>query len=95
MQNYVKQYGSALNGDVNSNGFVNANIAQTKADWRRFTTRHNGGGNILFADGHVQWFSWTEVQIQPSQMPGGTYNPYVSDANQHGKIIWSALGPVN
>jgi prepilin-type processing-associated H-X9-DG protein len=95
VQNYNNSYKAALNNDVTSAGFVNSNVAQTKADWRRFTTRHNGGGNILFADGHVQWFSWTEVQIQPSEMVGGTYNPAVSNANQPGKIRWSILDPTN
>jgi prepilin-type processing-associated H-X9-DG protein/prepilin-type N-terminal cleavage/methylation domain-containing protein len=95
VQDYNNLYRSALNNDVTAAGFVNSNVAQTKADWRRFTTRHNGGGNILFADGHVQWFSWTSVQIQPSEMPGGTYNPAVSNANQPGKIRWSILDPTN
>jgi prepilin-type processing-associated H-X9-DG protein len=79
---------------VTSAGYA-SNIGQSKADWRRFTTRHNKGGNILFADGHVAHFPWTEVQIQASQMPGGKYNPSSSDANQPSKLIWSILGPVN
>jgi prepilin-type N-terminal cleavage/methylation domain-containing protein/prepilin-type processing-associated H-X9-DG protein len=69
------------------------NIAQTKADWTRFTTRHNSGGNLLFADGHVAWFAWTDAQYPASQItPSWTGN---SNANQPGKLIWSAIGPVN
>jgi prepilin-type processing-associated H-X9-DG protein/prepilin-type N-terminal cleavage/methylation domain-containing protein len=64
-----------------------SNVAQSKADWNRFTTRHRGGGNILFADGHVAWFAWTDVQIPLNSVTG--------DANQPTKVIWSPLGPVN
>ncbi len=70
---------------INPAGYNN-NIGQTKACWSRFTTRHRSGGHILFADSHVQWFSWAEVQIPLS-------NP--TDANQPGKIIWGAWGPTN
>ncbi len=31
-------------------------MAQTKVTANRFTARHKGGGNIVFADGHVEWF---------------------------------------
>ena len=70
------------------------NIGQTKADWRRFTTRHRHGGNLLFADGHVAWFGWLEVQFPVSSLGSG-YNGNISDANQPGFVIWSAIGPVN
>jgi len=65
----------------------NNNVAQPKANWRRFAARHRGGGMILFADGHVAWFSWPQVQWNL---------PYTStsDANHPGSVIWSALGPV-
>jgi prepilin-type N-terminal cleavage/methylation domain-containing protein/prepilin-type processing-associated H-X9-DG protein len=94
VQVYNNQYAAALNFDVTSQGFVNSNVAQAKADWRRFTTRHHGGGNILFADGHVSWYAWTDAQIPASHMPSG-YNASTTDANQPGKMIWSVLGPVN
>jgi prepilin-type processing-associated H-X9-DG protein/prepilin-type N-terminal cleavage/methylation domain-containing protein len=77
-------------GNMNSKGSL-VNIAQPKADWTRFTARHNGGGNLLFADGHVQWYSWPQVQYPASQLPY-TSN---SNANQPGKMLWSAYGPVN
>jgi prepilin-type processing-associated H-X9-DG protein len=44
-------------------GWYDSNIAQLKANWKRFAARHNGGGNLLFADGHVQYYKWTDVQL--------------------------------
>jgi prepilin-type processing-associated H-X9-DG protein len=100
VQTYVAKYAGAYipSGtgvlEISSKGFI-SNVAQSKADWRRFTTRHNKGGNLLFADGHVSHLSWLEAQIQPSQMIGGGYSKGSSDANQHGKILWSVAGPIN
>ncbi len=97
VQQYNTAYPQVYNGNkavVTSQGYV-SNIGQAKADWRRFTTRHRGGGYLLFADGHVAWFSWSEAQIQPNQMVSGKYNANTSSANQPGKIIWSVEGPVN
>jgi prepilin-type processing-associated H-X9-DG protein len=54
-------------------------------------TRHSGGGNLLFADGHVTYYKWRDTQIQPSQLP---YQTNVSDANQYNRIIWSIVGPI-
>jgi prepilin-type processing-associated H-X9-DG protein/prepilin-type N-terminal cleavage/methylation domain-containing protein len=71
-------------------GFI-SNIAQPKTNWKRFTTRHNGGGNLLFADGHVAYFKWRDTQIQQSQLP---FQTNVSDANQYNRIIWSIAGPI-
>jgi prepilin-type N-terminal cleavage/methylation domain-containing protein/prepilin-type processing-associated H-X9-DG protein len=99
VQNYFKQYpgaytSSSTGPEISAQGYTN-NIAQSKADWRRFTTRHRKGGDLLFADGHVAWFSWLDVQIQPSQMVGGAYASNTANANQPGKLIWSIAGPVN
>jgi prepilin-type N-terminal cleavage/methylation domain-containing protein/prepilin-type processing-associated H-X9-DG protein len=91
----VQQYNAAnptvYAGKIISAGY-NSKLAQSKADWTRFTTRHRGGGDLLFADGHVAWFKWPQVQYQPSQLP---YNAAKSDANQPGVLRWSCLGPVN
>jgi prepilin-type N-terminal cleavage/methylation domain-containing protein/prepilin-type processing-associated H-X9-DG protein len=76
-------------GQITSQGFNN-NIAQPKSNWKRFTTRHHGGGNLLFADGHVSYFKWRDTQIQPAQLP---YTA-TSDANQPSRIIWSIAGPI-
>ena len=58
-----------------------------KANWKRFAARHNGGGNLLFADGHVSYMKWVDAQIQ---------NPLASplDANRPG-LIWNPFGPTN
>lgn len=84
---------ASYSGVISSQGYSN-NIGQAKADWRRFTTRHHHGGNLLFADGHVAWFGWLDVQF-PSSSLGSGYNPNRSDANQPGFVVWSAIGPVN
>jgi prepilin-type N-terminal cleavage/methylation domain-containing protein/prepilin-type processing-associated H-X9-DG protein len=91
----VQRYSSANpamyagQGLIGPKGFI-SNIAQPKSNWKRFTTRHNGGGNLLFADGHVAYFKWKDTQIQPSQLP---YTD-TSDANQPNRIIWSIVGPI-
>jgi prepilin-type N-terminal cleavage/methylation domain-containing protein/prepilin-type processing-associated H-X9-DG protein len=84
---------NAYNGNLSSQGYL-SNIGQTKADWRRFTTRHNHGGNLLFADGHVAQFGWLDVQF-PLSSVGSGYNSNTADANQPGFVLWSAIGPVN
>jgi prepilin-type processing-associated H-X9-DG protein len=84
---------AAYNGVISSQGYL-SNIGQAKADWRRFTTRHRHGGNLLFADGHVSWFGWLEVQFPTSSLGSG-YSANRSDANQPGFVVWSAVGPVN
>ena len=71
------------------------NVAQSKSTYTRFTTRHRGGGHLLFADGHVAWFAWQDTQIPLSHMINGFFNANTSDANQFGKIIWCPLGPTN
>ena len=75
---------------INARG-SNVNIGQSKADWTRFTARHRGGGFLLFADGHVAWFAWPEVQYPENQLPLNQN----SDVNHYGKLRWSAIGPVN
>jgi prepilin-type processing-associated H-X9-DG protein/prepilin-type N-terminal cleavage/methylation domain-containing protein len=89
VQKYANANSTMYSGLIGPTGFV-SNIGQPKSNWKRFTTRHNGGGNLLFADGHVQYFKWRDTQIQPSELPySGT-----SDANQPSRIIWSIVGPI-
>jgi prepilin-type processing-associated H-X9-DG protein/prepilin-type N-terminal cleavage/methylation domain-containing protein len=90
VQKFISQNPGVYSGIADSTGFI-SNIAQPKSNWKRFTTRHNGGGNILFADGHVGYFKWRETQIQPDQLP---YSP-TSNANQASRIIWSIVGPIH
>lgn len=79
-------------GKINATGCLE-NIGQPKADWTRFAARHNHGGHLLFADGHVSFFQWPSVQYPEAQItPQWTPS---SDANQYGLMRWSAIGPVN
>ena len=65
-------------------GYTN-NIAQLKACWSRFTTRHRGGGFLLFADGHVAWYGWQSLQPTLNAV-----NSNQADANHPGYgVIWN------
>jgi prepilin-type processing-associated H-X9-DG protein len=70
-------------------GLSKTDLSQLLVDLKRFTTRHNNGGNILFCDGHVQWYSWRDVQ---GPNPDNT-TPDSWDINQYGKIVWCPFGP--
>jgi prepilin-type processing-associated H-X9-DG protein/prepilin-type N-terminal cleavage/methylation domain-containing protein len=88
---YVAEMCDYNSVEIDNNGFV-GNVAQTKTDLTRFAVCHNGGGNVLFADGHVAWFKWSDVQVDPSQMQP-RWIVGVSDHNQNkAGIIWCALG---
>src|SRR5262245_3455943 len=70
--------------NIKPDGYSN-NIGQPKANWKRFTTRHRGGGFLLFADGHVGWFGWKQLQA-----PLNPANPGNVDGNQPGfGVIWN------
>ncbi len=78
----------AAGANVTAAGYGN-NIGQPKACWSRFTTRHHGGGYILFADGHVDRKAWADVQPPPNLI-----NANNVDANQPGKIVWNPVAGV-
>ncbi|MGA2499349.1 MAG: DUF1559 domain-containing protein [Tepidisphaeraceae bacterium] len=59
-------------------------IARGKTTYTRFTARHNNGGYLLFADGHVGWFSWAE--LQPQNATGLSMNN--AAGNLPNKVIW-------
>jgi prepilin-type N-terminal cleavage/methylation domain-containing protein/prepilin-type processing-associated H-X9-DG protein len=86
-----QQYGAA----GMSNGQYTGNCGQLKANWKRFTTKHRQGGYLLFADGHVAWYSWLDVnhpQLNPTRTSTGAY---VINANQPTLgLIWNPLGGV-
>jgi prepilin-type N-terminal cleavage/methylation domain-containing protein/prepilin-type processing-associated H-X9-DG protein len=90
VQRYAAANPAAYAGLVSTAGFI-SNVAQPKSNWKRFTTRHHGGGNLLFADCHVSLYPWQDTQIQPSQMP---WTANVSNANQPSRIVWSIAGPI-
>ncbi|HLL88823.1 MAG TPA: H-X9-DG-CTERM domain-containing protein, partial [Tepidisphaeraceae bacterium] len=68
-----------------ANRITSRTLNRAKGDWQRFAARHqrNTGGNLLFADGHVQFFSHREVL---------TRGP-VGDMNRPGVLVWSIDGP--
>ena len=92
VQAFNKQFPSIYGTKINGSG-LNNNVSQPKSNWKRYTTRHRHGGNLLFADGHVQWFSWVDAQIPASL--AATYQSNVTDANQPSKMIWSIAGPID
>jgi prepilin-type processing-associated H-X9-DG protein len=59
-----------------------ATLGRIKGSWKRFTARHRGGGNMLFADGHVQWESYQDVNTTGAP----------NDWNQPSKMIWDPNG---
>ena len=90
VQKFIKENPSVYAGLADATGFT-SNIGQPKSNWKRFTTRHNGGGNLLFADGHVAFFKWRETQLPPDQLADLSN----SDCNQPGKMIWSIAGKIH
>lgn len=63
-------------------------LARAKADWQRFAGRHRGGGNLLFADAHVNWFSNAELAHAPGLKAK-------NDWNQPAKVIWNPFRAAN
>jgi prepilin-type processing-associated H-X9-DG protein len=72
-------------------------IGQPKGDWKRFTTRHRNGGMLLYADGHVVWHLWTDIQFLANDPTRSITNAdgSVGNGNKPGVAIWNPLGPVN
>lgn len=64
------------------------NLNRIKGDWQRVAGRHRKGGYLLFADGHVAWFTMKEMTTPGRVTP-------VIDFNQPGKIIWTPTGPAS
>jgi prepilin-type processing-associated H-X9-DG protein len=61
----------------------NDELGQPAAYADRFSARHNNGGNLAFADGHVRWFSGRQVVETNPQSPlrGGPIMPPI-------EIVW-------
>jgi prepilin-type processing-associated H-X9-DG protein len=88
-----------LGSSINSKEGYTSKISQLKANWKTFGARHNSGGNLLFADGHVAYYKWTDVQlfVKPSPVPavkpatayGNYYNANRPD------VVWCPWGPCN
>jgi prepilin-type processing-associated H-X9-DG protein len=90
-------------------GFNNG-VAQLKSNWKRFAARHNAGGNILFADGHVAYYKWVDVQLYKNRAgtvlewsSSTTAAPTSFSKNDEGQIydanspeiVWNPFGPCN
>lgn len=61
-------------------GYENQSLARGKTTWTRFTTRHFGGGNLLFLDGHVEYKKAAELAAPRGH---GYYKGEVPDAVYH------------
>ena len=88
-----------LGSSINSALGYTSKISQLKANWTTFTTRHNGGGNLLFADGHVGFYRWTDVQlfVKPNPVPSAKPSPEYGDYYNANRpdMIWCPWGPTN
>jgi prepilin-type N-terminal cleavage/methylation domain-containing protein/prepilin-type processing-associated H-X9-DG protein len=60
-------------------------LGRFKGDWKRLSTRHNQGGFVLFADGHVRQFTLRQALTPPTVG--------VNDWNHPGVMIWNIAGP--
>ncbi len=69
-----------------ANRLTGRDLNRLKGDYQRFTTRHRKerGGNILFADGHVQFVSHRDVTTAGKIGPGATMN-------RPGVLKWAGL----
>lgn len=65
-------------------GILTAPLGRFKGDYKRFTSRHDQGGHLLFADGHVEFDGFRDL-ITPR---AGT-----TDWNKPDFSIWCLTGP--
>jgi prepilin-type processing-associated H-X9-DG protein len=87
-----------LGSSITPNGYT-GQISTLKANWTNFAARHNAGGNILFADGHVAFYQWTDVQlfVKPTPVPSQKPSPELGDYYNANRpdMIWCPWGPTN
>lgn len=69
--------------------YFDKTLARIKSDWQRFAGRHNKGGNLLFADGHVSWFSNLQVAHPTGAKTRNDWNQPLNG------IVWNVLQPAN
>jgi prepilin-type N-terminal cleavage/methylation domain-containing protein/prepilin-type processing-associated H-X9-DG protein len=62
-----------------------AALARIKSDRKRFAARHRNGGFLLFADGHVAFFTNAEVNTRRQTSP-------FADYNWPNKLMWNPYG---
>jgi prepilin-type N-terminal cleavage/methylation domain-containing protein/prepilin-type processing-associated H-X9-DG protein len=65
-------------------GILSATLGRFKGDYKRLSTRHDLGGHILYADGHV------DLRLLRDAI---TPRPGTVDWNKPGSAIWCLTGP--
>jgi prepilin-type processing-associated H-X9-DG protein/prepilin-type N-terminal cleavage/methylation domain-containing protein len=68
-----------------------SDIAVGKTTYTCFAARHNGGGNILFVDGHVAWFANADLNPASPQNSNLNLSNGNSAFNLPNKVIWDPL----
>jgi prepilin-type N-terminal cleavage/methylation domain-containing protein/prepilin-type processing-associated H-X9-DG protein len=71
---------------TNDTYFGTGTLCQSKVTVTRFTARHSKGGNIVFADGHVEWLL-NKTITNPNKAQK------VNFYNIPGLVIWNPSGP--
>jgi prepilin-type N-terminal cleavage/methylation domain-containing protein/prepilin-type processing-associated H-X9-DG protein len=66
-----------------ADSFIGKNLGRMKGDWQRFASRHQNGGYLLMADGHVE-FALNRDVAYPATSP--------NDWNQPNYYIWNPFG---
>jgi prepilin-type processing-associated H-X9-DG protein len=79
--------------NVYNGGPFTDSLARGKTTFTRFSARHRQGGNLLFADGHVGWFKWYDLQpTNPIYLIPGTFqniwSPQNAASNIPNKVLW-------
>jgi prepilin-type processing-associated H-X9-DG protein len=82
-----------IQNNVYNGGPYTDSIARGKTTYTRFAARHRKGGFLLFADGHVGWFAWYDLQpTNPIYLVPGTFqniwSPGNVSSNIPNKVIW-------
>ncbi len=68
---------------ASAGAITTAPLGRFKGDWKRMSSRHNAGGNLLYADGHVQPMAFREALTPP--VAG------VNDWNRPGSRVWNVV----
>jgi prepilin-type processing-associated H-X9-DG protein len=66
-----------------TNQILGSPVGRFRGDWRRFSSRHDGSGFVLFVDGHVDLFKMHDV-LTPTTVSSSVY-----DWNKYGKLTWN------
>lgn len=98
VQRWAKQNGF-LASTINASVGYTSKIGNLKANWKTFAARHNGGGNLLFADGHVSFYKWVDVQmyVKPNPVPSAKPSSTLGDVYNANRpdVVWCPWGPCN